>query len=237
MEDRTCKHCDGQMPAGYPKRLYCTVRCRERAKWDRAQRIPCVVCGGPSGWRIGQHERAKDAGPTCRKCSKCSKPIDDKPEFCAHCTEPFESCRRRDTWTRFCSKSCARKSQLADGSHPWMKSSDWRPALTDDERKARRFRQGELARRKRRARLAEVESEPYSLAEIAERDGFRCGICGRKVDMNLKYPHPRSASVDHIIPLSHPDGTDMRVNVRLAHLGENAARGNRAGWEQQLLIG
>ena len=51
-----------------------------------------------------------------------------------------------------------------------------------------------------------------------------------EVDMSLKFPHPMSASVDHIIPLSLPGATDTKANVRLAHLGENVARGNRVDW-------
>lgn len=44
-----------------------------------------------------------------------------------------------------------------------------------------------------------------------------CGICGHPVDKNLKFPHPFSATVDHIIPVSkggHP--TDIE-NLQLAH--------------------
>lgn len=44
-----------------------------------------------------------------------------------------------------------------------------------------------------------------------------CGICGQPVDMSLKYPHPMSPTVDHIIPISkggHP--TDIN-NLQLAH--------------------
>lgn len=44
-----------------------------------------------------------------------------------------------------------------------------------------------------------------------------CGICGQPVDMSLKYPHPLSPTVDHIIPVSkggHP--TDIN-NLQLAH--------------------
>ena len=44
-----------------------------------------------------------------------------------------------------------------------------------------------------------------------------CGICGKPVDFNLKYPHPLSACIDHIIPLAkggHPSDIE---NLQLAH--------------------
>lgn len=44
-----------------------------------------------------------------------------------------------------------------------------------------------------------------------------CGICGKPVDMTLKYPHPLSKCIDHIIPLAkggHPSDID---NLQLAH--------------------
>ena len=44
-----------------------------------------------------------------------------------------------------------------------------------------------------------------------------CAICGKPVDFNLKYPHPLSATIDHIIPLEkggHPSDID---NLQLAH--------------------
>jgi 5-methylcytosine-specific restriction endonuclease McrA len=44
-----------------------------------------------------------------------------------------------------------------------------------------------------------------------------CGICGRIVDKKLKYPHPMSPTVDHIIPVArggHPSDID---NLQLAH--------------------
>ena len=44
-----------------------------------------------------------------------------------------------------------------------------------------------------------------------------CGICGRPVDFSLKYPHPLSPTIDHIIPLAkggHPSDID---NLQLAH--------------------
>lgn len=44
-----------------------------------------------------------------------------------------------------------------------------------------------------------------------------CGICGKPVDFSLKYPHPLSACIDHIIPIArggHPSDFD---NLQLAH--------------------
>lgn len=44
-----------------------------------------------------------------------------------------------------------------------------------------------------------------------------CGICGKPVDFTLKYPHPLSPCIDHIVPLAkggHPSDMD---NLQLAH--------------------
>ena len=44
-----------------------------------------------------------------------------------------------------------------------------------------------------------------------------CGICGKPVDKSIRYPHPMSPCVDHIIPIvrgGHP--SDME-NLQLAH--------------------
>lgn len=44
-----------------------------------------------------------------------------------------------------------------------------------------------------------------------------CGICGLPVDFSVKYPHPLSPCIDHIVPISkggHPSDID---NLQLAH--------------------
>ena len=43
-----------------------------------------------------------------------------------------------------------------------------------------------------------------------------CGICGQPVDKSLKYPHPMSPTVDHIIPCDK-GGADDLDNLQLAH--------------------
>lgn len=44
-----------------------------------------------------------------------------------------------------------------------------------------------------------------------------CGICGKPVDFTLRFPHPLSPTIDHIIPVAkggHPSDID---NLQLAH--------------------
>lgn len=54
-----------------------------------------------------------------------------------------------------------------------------------------------------------------------------CGICGRPVDFSLKYPHPMSACIDHIIPIDkggHPSDID---NLQLAHMCCNRQKSDK----------
>lgn len=74
---------------------------------------------------------------------------------------------------------------------------------------------------------------------LVERDGDKCGICNRKIDITLKSGtrgSRKGPSVDHIIPRSL-GGTDDLTNLRLACWGCNHSRGNRGGNEQLMLVG
>ena len=54
-----------------------------------------------------------------------------------------------------------------------------------------------------------------------------CGICGKPVDFSLKFPHPMSPCIDHIIPVDkggHPSDID---NLQLAHLSCNRAKSDK----------
>lgn len=44
-----------------------------------------------------------------------------------------------------------------------------------------------------------------------------CGICGKPVDFGLKYPHPLSACIDHIIPVAKGGHPSDIANLQLAH--------------------
>jgi 5-methylcytosine-specific restriction endonuclease McrA len=74
-----------------------------------------------------------------------------------------------------------------------------------------------------------------SIEELCQRDGFRCHLCRRRVNPNLRAPHPRSATFDHLMPVS-AGGNDDPANLALAHFGCNSSRGAR-GTVQLALIG
>lgn len=98
-------------------------------------------------------------------------------------------------------------------------------------RKARRERK----KRAERARKRNAVREPYTLAEIAERDGYRCKLRGCKVRMDRVVPHPRAPTIDHVVPLSI-SLDDTRANVQLACFQCNSLKGVR-GSQQLAMFG
>ena len=60
---------------------------------------------------------------------------------------------------------------------------------------------------------------------ILMRDNWHCYLCDRPIPRDVAWPHPLSASVDHVVPYSvskndHPD------NLRAAHWGCNYEKGD-----------
>ncbi len=58
-----------------------------------------------------------------------------------------------------------------------------------------------------------------------------CGICGKPVDKSLKYPHPMSATIDHIIPVNGKGGISGHPsdisNLQLAHFSCNRQKSDK----------
>lgn len=86
----------------------------------------------------------------------------------------------------------------------------------------------------RRAALSAVWVEHVDRDVVGARDGWRCGICRGVIRRTLAYPHPRSASLDHVEPLSL-GGEHSYANTRIAHLFCNLSRGNRVNNDQLAL--
>ncbi len=60
-----------------------------------------------------------------------------------------------------------------------------------------------------------------------------CGICGRPVDKSLKYPHPMSATIDHIIPINQGGHPSDLANLQLAHFCCNRQKSDKLSGQRQ----
>lgn len=78
----------------------------------------------------------------------------------------------------------------------------------------------------RRARRALAVLDEVSPAAVFERDEWICRICHVEIDQKLAYPHPMSASVDHIVPLSR-GGAHSMANCQATHLRCNLRKYNK----------
>lgn len=146
----------------------------------------------------------------------------------------------------FCSRSCAARARPC---HIWLKRTVAPHPCADCGavvvtkasvvlcRPCAKVRRTEAERRKNRLRRLRIraKTESYTRDEIAERDGYRCQLCRRKVDMRLQVPHLKAPTIDHVIPLAN-GGDDTRVNVQLAHFQCNSRKGAR-GAQQLALVG
>ncbi|MGN1276826.1 MAG: HNH endonuclease [Floccifex sp.] len=54
-----------------------------------------------------------------------------------------------------------------------------------------------------------------------------CGICGKPVDKKIKYPHPMSATIDHIIPIDRGGHPSDINNLQLAHFKCNRQKADK----------
>lgn len=54
-----------------------------------------------------------------------------------------------------------------------------------------------------------------------------CAICGHPVDMSLKYPHPMSATIDHIIPVAKNGHPSSLENLQLSHFSCNRQKSDK----------
>src|SRR5258708_862923 len=184
----------------------------------------CSRCG-----RIIQIGRDSRADPVCHPCRRAAPAVMFE-YVCPVCGREFTSPYSVQTCSRRCGGMVAAWKMLRPGL-PFDREE---MAAICDRRKMR----GKTQSRARQLRHAQTW-DGISDEEILERDGWRCQIPGckrRPIRKDAAYPHPRSPSVDHIIPLSL-GGDDTAVNKRAAHLVCNVARGNRVGVEQLPLFG
>ena len=83
-----------------------------------------------------------------------------------------------------------------------------------------------------RAQLRQARKRANFVEEVeglvlADRDLWICGLCLEDIDPEVRWPHPESYSIDHIIPLSR-GGDHSYANTQSAHLLCNMRKGARA---------
>lgn len=84
-------------------------------------------------------------------------------------------------------------------------------------------REGKLSYRARK-KMAYVS--PVVPKLIYDRDGYKCHICGKSIDMNATAPSPLSPTIDHVIPLA-AGGTHEPGNCKAAHFVCNSMKRDR----------
>ena len=104
---------------------------------------------------------------------------------------------------KFCSERCSRKAGRAKPG-VWM-WHNW---------KARRKAKG----------LPAGDRQTPSVADIVQRDGLDCHICGAPIDYTLTWKDPGALSVDHLIPVSDIRSFHGLDNLKLAHRRCNLVR-------------
>lgn len=209
----------------------------------------CATCGDTFvGWRNGK----RYCSPECKhfghhgswpSCVVKWKPEPEWPRHnltwrpCKTCGRPFAHPRALNCWEHQTYHDPSKRIRRRLPNCPRCGvPTDSHGSKCDRCKRAKRKQERTMERVRRSKRITAVPSERYTLEDIAERDHWNCGICGKKVSRTAQVPNHQAPTVDHIIPLSQ-DGTNLRNNVQLAHFICNARKGDRAANDQLLLVG
>lgn len=247
---KPCKGCGGPCPgAGH----YCSDGCKPRCavggcveqavsrSWCMFHYTRWKLTGDPAAalermqYEDGQSCSFKDCENKARKSGLCSghylqsregkslKPLAYKSKgyTCAFCGGPSGKLRG---FRKYCSAKCQRLFYRHGEPLP----DEWSCTLCGKSypyiiEGRRRVKHG--TRMCDACRLASAK-HGYSPAQLAQRDGLDCGLCGNPVDLSLKHPDLMRGSVDHILPTSL-GGSNEPENVQLAHLHCNIKKNNR----------
>lgn len=194
---------------------------------------PCTGCGVPVARRVNLGRPPRYC-PDCKidrrriqirdYCRRVRAGIPIASTFvCIDCREEFPRPSGMGPRPERCSPCYA--TYVAGTRKAWV--------ADNPERRREIARKGEQVRR---ARIAAATVEDFTDLEIFERDRWRCRLCRKAVNKNLRHPDPLSPSLDHILPLAL-GGDHSRANTQLAHLGCNVKKNLNAVGEQMLLFG
>lgn len=233
-----CPVCSQAFTTSQPNAICCSRRCNYAAK--NAKRVgadPLVCpCGTPS----------YNVGGLCRPCTIATTneasawPALTPIRFgrCTPCGSTFTVHPNHQHGDDNCSTECAsrrRQSLVAFGTCTNCAKTFCRRHWQVGSFCSRRCRSATENRRrdawKRAGRVGRVRG--FTLRQVAERDGWRCHLCGKRVLDRPFRNRDGDPTEDHLVPLSR-GGSDSFENVRLAHFRCNTDRG--VGGAVQLLL-
>ncbi len=184
----------------------------------RVKRGLCCFCGAQVPPR-----RGLNTAYCSERCFRRNKRGLKDESNCVICSRVFKQVRGNKT----CSLECAKENDRRYAREWALKQQKENPQYQERRR---------LAQQRRRVKINKGIVEYFTFQEIAERDGWKCAICKSPIPSNAKHPHPRSASIDHIIPVVK-GGMHIRANVQLAHLQCNRQKSWTGTGDQLRLIG
>lgn len=215
---KICKYCGKEFITRVDNRpnrgLYCSNKCAGFAKGLKRlknpkkpkliKKVQCKACGNifeqkNSRLYCGDECRKKYEAKYQKKRAQREKSIKTKPRKCKWCGSLFipEYGNKKRV---FCSTGCAKKA--------------------DNALKAVASR---IRSKKTKKRINNIHIDLINRTKIFERDNWRCQLCGKKINPKLKFPHPMSATIDHIIPLCD-GGEHTERNLQAAHFICNSRR-------------
>lgn len=112
---------------------------------------------------------------------------------------------------------------------PVMPEALWTPsraALSMARRRATDARNSYLARTRAMDQGATNVAHNVDPNQIFERDQWTCKICGQSVDPTFRWPDPKSASLDHRVPVTR-GGQHVAKNLETSHLICNIRKNNK----------
>lgn len=208
LSGRQCKNCGKLLDRQQP--TYCNKTCYYL---DNFGTRDCVECGKTY---IAKRDAQKCCGDECsrKKAHRTKKGQRDTSivKTCVVCGQEFNPYKGKLTQVS-CSEYCKRRKDSISKAKSGYK---------------RRINQ------RRNLIISATESESFDKVEIFERDKWICQVCRRKVNRNLSYPNPMSASLDHILPMALGGG-HTQANVQLAHLRCNIKKSHTGGAQLRLI--
>ncbi len=202
----------------------------------------CSRCAEPKPEADWHPSQWRKSGRWCRDCMSAyyKARLADTPERnydprpCAWCGDVYIP-RTRGRASSFCNRECkdqARKRRERDERLASKAANDRRCAhcgssISADKRRDARYC-SDLCNQRAHGRITTTKRRNRRIyMEVLMHSGCVCQLCGESVSLVVKWPHPMSPSIDHIVPVSH-GGTDDLDNLRLTHLTCNVRRGAKA---------